>query len=74
MSSSILWFVGGLAAGAVLVMMVKAPKLEGCCLDLANAARDKIDETVGGGRGGVAKALDALGFTKYLPNIIGAMR
>jgi hypothetical protein len=36
------WIVLGAAGGALLVMSISQPKLEGCCWDLAQAAKDKI--------------------------------
>lgn len=72
--NSAVWFVAGVAVGALALSMVRKPDLDGCCYDLAAAARDKIDETIGGGRGKVGRALDRLGLTQWLPNIIGALR
>lgn len=67
------WIALGAAGGALLVMSIKQPTLEGCCWDLAQAARDKIS-----GEGPLSpyirRALDWSGITVRLPKLIEALR
>lgn len=67
------YFFLGAAVGALAVMAIRPPTLEGCCYDLALAARDKIDDTLGG-TGYVARLLDRLGITQRLPKLIEVTR
>lgn len=66
-------FLLGAAVGALAIMALRPPTLDGCCYDLALAARDKIDDTLGG-TGYVAGLLDRLGITQRLPKLIEILR
>lgn len=63
------WFLLGAAAGALVVVAAAPPNLEGCCRNLADAARDAIAEKTPW-PDAVAKWLDRTGLTERLPKLI----
>lgn len=62
----------GFVAGAVVVARMSRPTLEGCCLDLADAAADKVADILGGEKAAesIRRVLDATGVTEMLPRLI----
>lgn len=65
----LLWFGLGALVATVVITRITPANESSCCKRVAQGARDKIDDALGG-TGVVGGILDGLGLTEHLPSVI----